>query len=83
MSCATYQTARTGLTTQYEVQALTSTQRIRDFLKRDPSPFAGPALRDKLSFICPMDLLLREKPRLHCSLDYRTALADMDLKSLS
>ena len=35
--CGTYQTARTGLTTQYEVQALTSTQRIRDFLKRDPS----------------------------------------------
>ena len=35
--CGTYQTERTGLTTQYEVEALTSTQRIRDFLKRNPS----------------------------------------------
>lgn len=35
--CGTYQTACTGLATQYEVEALTSTRRIRDFLKRNPS----------------------------------------------
>lgn len=35
--CGTYQTARTGPTSQYEVEPLTSTSRIRDFLKRNPS----------------------------------------------
>lgn len=35
--CGTYQTTHTGPATQYEVEALTSTQHIRDFLKRNPS----------------------------------------------
>ena len=40
-------------------------------------------MHDELFFICPMDLLLHEKPHLHCSLDCRATLADMDLKPLS
>lgn len=35
--CGTYQTTRTGPAPQYEVEALTSTGRIRSFLKRNPS----------------------------------------------
>ena len=84
MSCGgTYQTARTGLTTQYEVQALTSTQRIRDFLKRNPSLRGSRLAQRALLYMSDGSLLLREKPRLHCSLDYRATLADMDLKSLA